>query len=198
MILIATRNRGKLDEYRELLGDLGLDLRTLDDVPNAPPEPPEDAPTYAENARRKATEYARATEMLTIADDSGLEVDALGGEPGVRTKRYFGENVPPGKRNRRLLELLPGRTDRGARFVCAIALAWPDGRVEIFEGECRGRIAERPAGTLGFGYDPVFVPEGHDRTLAELPAEEKNRISHRGRASAKLRERLAVLFENEA
>ena len=162
---------------------------------DAPPEPPEDAPTYRENVVTKARTYARATGMLTIADDSGLEVSALGGEPGVRTKRYFGEGLSDAERNRRLLDLLRGRDDRSARFVCAIALAWPDGRVETFEGVCPGRIAHAPAAKpgWGFGYDPVFIAEGEARTMAELPPEEKNRISHRGRAVAKLRERLAAL-----
>jgi XTP/dITP diphosphohydrolase len=111
----------------------------------------------------------------------------------VRTKRYFGNDVADSERNRRLLERLRAVSDRRARFVCVIALAWPDGRVETFEGVCAGRIAERPAGTNGFGYDPVFEPEGYDVTMAQLPSDVKNRISHRGRAAAKLRRRLVSL-----
>lgn len=189
-LLVATTNRGKLVEYTELLAGLPVRVRSLADLSDPPQEPPEDAPSYAENAVVKARAHARATQMLTIADDSGLEVSALGGAPGVRTKRYFGDALSDDERNRRLLALLAGRADRAARFVCVIALAWPDGRTEIFEGACAGRIAESPVGGGGFGYDPIFIAEGHDRTMAELPPEEKNRISHRGRAAAKLRRRL--------
>ncbi len=193
-LLVATTNRGKLAEYAGLLAGVPVRVRSLADLGALPPEPHEDAASYAENAVVKAGAYARGTAMLAVADDSGLEVRALGGAPGVRTKRYFGDDVPDVERNRRLLELLRGSADRSARFVCVIALAWPDGRVETFEGECAGRIAEAPAGEGGFGYDPIFVARGHDRTMAELPPEEKNRISHRGRAAAKLRDRLATLF----
>ena len=131
-----------------------------------------------------------------MADDSGLEVAALDGAPGVRTKRYFGEEATDAERNAKLVGLLGGRADRGARFVCVIGLAWPDGRVEAFEGECHGRIAEIPAGSRGFGYDPVFVPDGEHRTMAELPEETKDLISHRGRAAAKLRDRLRELVRS--
>ena len=191
--LVATTNRGKLHEYEQLLAGAPLRLRSLGDLAASLPEPPEDAPTYAENAIVKAREYASGSGLLTIADDSGLEVAALGGDPGVRTKRYFGEGVSDTERNRRLLERLRSVPDRTARFVCVTALAWPDGRVETFEGVCDGHIADAPAGTNGFGYDPVFVPEGHDVTMAQLPSEVKNRISHRGRAAAKLRDRLEAL-----
>lgn len=192
-LLLATTNRGKLAEYAELLAAAPVRLRSLADLAAIPPEPAEDAETYAENATTKARLYARATGTLTIADDSGLEVQALGGAPGVRTRRYFGDDASDAERNRRLLTLLLGRGDRAARFVCVIALAWPDGRVETFEGECPGRIAGAPAGERGFGYDPIFIADGYDRTTAELPPAEKHRISHRGRAAAKLRERLGQL-----
>ena len=191
--LVATTNRGKLHEYEQLLAGAPLRLRSLGDLAASLPEPPEDAPTYAENAIVKARDYASGSGLLTIADDSGLEVAALGGDPGVRTKRYFGEGVSDTERNRRLLERLRSVPDRTARFVCVTALAWPDGRVETFEGVCDGHIADAPAGRSGFGYDPVFVPEGHDVTMAQLPSEVKNRISHRGRAAAKLRDRLEAL-----
>ncbi len=157
-----------------------------------PPEPSEEAATYAQNAAAKALTYARATGLLTVADDSGLEVAALEGAPGVFTRRYFGEGLSDAERCRRLLALLGDRADRGARFVCVIALAWPDERLETFQGMCLGRIAPEPREIpgRGFGYDPVFVPDGGERTMAELPPEEKNAISHRGRAAAKLRARL--------
>lgn len=192
-VLVATTNPGKVGEYAELLRGAPVRVRSLDDLPSMPPEPPEDADTYAENAIAKAREYAAASGLLAVADDSGIEVEALGGAPGVRTKRYFGDDLADAERNQRLLERLGARRDRAARFVCVIALAWPDGRVETFEGDCPGRIADAPAGRNGFGYDPVFVPEGYDETLAELPTEVKHRISHRGRAAAKLRARLAEL-----
>ena len=189
-LLVATTNRGKLREYRELLADARVRLRSLADLDAQPSEPPEDADSFAENAIVKARAYAEATRLITVADDSGLEIAALGGAPGVRTKRYFGEGLSDAERNARLLERLRGAPDRTARFVCVIALAWPGGHVETFEGICPGRIADAPAGANGFGYDPVFVPEGYTRTIAELPTEVKNRISHRGRAAAKVRARL--------
>ncbi|HEY8807381.1 MAG TPA: non-canonical purine NTP pyrophosphatase, partial [Candidatus Limnocylindria bacterium] len=137
-LLLGTRNAGKVAELRALLKGLDLELETVADLADPPPDPPEDSPSYAENAIFKALAYARATGIDTIADDSGLEVDALGGAPGVRSRRYFGEDVSPADRNRMLLGLLDGVTDRTARFVAVIALAQPDGRVETFDGEVRG------------------------------------------------------------
>jgi XTP/dITP diphosphohydrolase len=190
-LLLGTRNPGKIAELRALLRGLDVDLRGLADLTDPPPDPPEDAPSYAENAIFKARAYARVTGLPTIADDSGLEVDALGGAPGVRSRRYFGDNVAPDDRNRMLLGLLDGVTVRTARFVAVIALAQPDGRVETFDGEVKGEIAGSPRGADGFGYDPVFVIENDGRTMAELPQHEKNAISHRGLAAAKLRAALA-------
>jgi XTP/dITP diphosphohydrolase len=190
-LLLGTRNPGKITELRALLTGLDVDLRGLADLTDPPPDPPEDAPSYAENAIFKARAYARATGLPTIADDSGLEVDALGGAPGVRSRRYFGDDVAPDDRNRMLLGLLDGVTDRTARFVAVIALAQPDGRVDTFDGEVKGEIAGSPRGADGFGYDPVFVIENDGRTMAELPQHEKNAISHRGLAAAKLRAALA-------
>ena len=128
--------------------------------------------------------------LRTVADDSGLEVDALRGAPGLRSRRFFGEEATPAERNAKLLALLEGVEARGARFVCVVALASPDGHVELFDGEVRGEIALAPKGEHGFGYDPMFVIAGDGRTMAELPADEKHRISHRGLAVAKLREHL--------
>jgi XTP/dITP diphosphohydrolase len=190
-LLVGTANAGKAAEYRRLLAGLDLELLTLDELAARPAEPAEDAPTYGENAARKAEAYLRATGIAAVADDSGLEVDALGGLPGVRSRRYFGEDVPAERRNVLLLALLDGVEDRGARFACAVALALPDAETELFEGEVRGEIARAPSGQAGFGYDPVFVVAGDGRTMAELPAEEKDRLSHRGLAVAKLRSRLA-------
>jgi XTP/dITP diphosphohydrolase len=157
-----------------------------------PAEPPEDAATFAENASAKARAYAAGSGLQTIADDSGLEVYALRGAPGVRSRRFFGEDASAEERNAKLLALLDGVQDRSARFVCVTALASPDGHIELFEGEVHGEIAEAPRGETGFGYDPVFVIAGDERTMAELASEEKHRISHRGLAGAKLRARLAA------
>jgi XTP/dITP diphosphohydrolase len=190
-LVLGTRNPGKVAELRALLRGLDLELVAVADLPDAPPEPVEDAPSYAENAVAKAIAYARDTGLPAVADDSGLEVDALGGAPGVRSRRFFGDDVTPAERNRMLLALLDGVSDRTARFVAVIALAQPDGRVETFDGEVRGEIAESPRGDDGFGYDPVFVIAEDGRTMAEVPRDEKNAISHRGLAAAKLRAALA-------
>jgi XTP/dITP diphosphohydrolase len=162
-----------------------------EDLDPVPPEPEEDAATFAANASHKARTYAAASGLRTVADDSGLEVDALRGAPGLRSRRFFGENATAAERNEKLLALLDGVEARGARFVCVTALAWPDGRVELFDGEVRGEIGLAPRGQHGFGYDPLFVIARDGRTMAELPHEEKHRISHRGLAAAKLRAFLA-------
>lgn len=189
--LIGSANPGKLREYREILAGLDLELLAPSDLDPVPPEPDEDAATFAENASMKARAYAVASGLQTIADDSGLEVYALRGAPGVRSRRFFGEDASAEERNAKLLALLDGVEDRSARFVCVTALASRDGRVELFEGEVHGEIAASPRGEAGFGYDPVFVIAGDGRTMAELPSEEKHRVSHRGLAGAKLRARLA-------
>jgi len=191
-VLLGSTNPGKLREYREILQGLDLELVAPSDLDPVPPEPDEDAHTFAENASAKARAYATASGLRTIADDSGLEVYALRGAPGVRSRRFFGEDASAEERNAKLLALLNGALDRSARFVCVTALASPDGHVELFEGEVHGEIAEAPRGEAGFGYDPVFVIAGDGRTMAELPSEEKHRVSHRGRAGAKLRARLAA------
>ena len=189
-LLIGSGNPGKQREYRELLAGLDLDLVVPDDLDPVPPEPEENGKTFAENAAQKARAYAAASGLRTVADDSGLEVDALRGAPGLRSRRFFGEDATAAERNTKLLALLEGVEARGARFVCVTALASPDGRVELFDGEVRGEIALAPSGEQGFGYDPLFVIAGDGRTMAELPAHEKHRISHRGLAVAKLRAHL--------
>jgi XTP/dITP diphosphohydrolase len=186
-LLIGSGNPGKQREYRELLAGLDLDLVAPDDLDPVPPEPKETAATYAENASHKARAYAAATGLGTVADDSGLEVDALRGAPGVRSRRFFGDDATAAERNEKLLALLDGVKQRGARFVCVTALAWPDGRALLFDGEVRGEIGLASRGEQGFGYDPLFVIAGDGRTMAELPADEKHRISHRGLAAAKMR-----------
>ena len=186
-LLIGTGNPGKQRDYRELLAGLELDLVVPADLDPAPPEPDETGATFAENASHKARTYAAASGLRTVADDSGLEVDALRGAPGLRSRRFFGDDASAAERNEKLLALLDGVTSRGARFVCVAALASPDGRVELFDGVVRGEIALAPRGEQGFGYDPLFVLAGDGRTMAELPAHEKHRISHRGLAVARLR-----------
>ncbi len=186
-LLIGSGNPGKQHEYRELLAGLDFDLAVPDDLDPAPPEPDETGATFAENALHKARTYAAASGLRTVADDSGLEVDALRGAPGLRSRRFFGDDASATERNEKLLALLDGVTSRGARFVCMTALASPDGRVELFDGEVRSEIALAPRGHQGFGYDPLFVIAGDGRTMAELPAPEKHLISHRGLAVAKLR-----------
>ena len=191
LVLIGSGNPGKQREWRELLAGIDAVFVVPQELDPAPPEPAEDGATFAANAMHKARAYAVATGLRTVADDSGLEVDALRGAPGLRSRRFFGEDASAAERNTRLLALLEGVTERRARFVCVAALAWPDGRVETFDGEVRGEIGLSPRGTRGFGYDPLFVIEGDGRTMAELDSLAKHRISHRGLAAAKLRARLA-------
>jgi len=191
-LLIATHNEGKKREYEELLAGAGVELASLSDV-GIHQSVPEEGDTYAENALLKARGYAALSGMLTLADDSGIEVDALGGAPGVRTARYAGEEASDAERNALLLRNIEGvpNAERTARFRCVIALAWPDGRTAVVEGVVEGRIALEPRGEHGFGYDPIFFVPEYGRTMAELPEEVKNRISHRARAAAAAAELLA-------
>ncbi|NNL86298.1 MAG: RdgB/HAM1 family non-canonical purine NTP pyrophosphatase [Myxococcales bacterium] len=185
-LVVATSNPGKLLEFRALLGELPLSLRILSAFPEV--LLPEEGDDYTENAIAKAETSARETGRPALADDSGLEVDALGGRPGVRSARYGGPELSDPQRTARLLEELSAAPEgrRSARFVCVAALALPDGRTTVRRGVCEGRILGEARGAAGFGYDPIFAPEGEDRALAELPAPAKNRISHRGRALAEL------------
>ncbi|HZP95044.1 MAG TPA: RdgB/HAM1 family non-canonical purine NTP pyrophosphatase [Candidatus Limnocylindria bacterium] len=192
VLLIGSGNPGKQREWRELLAGVDAVLVVPQDLDAVPAEPDEEGETFADNAAHKARAYAAATGLRTVADDSGLEVDALRGAPGLRSRRFFGEDATAEERNSRLLALLEGVEARGARFVCVAALAAPDGRVELFEGEVRGEIGHAPRGGQGFGYDPIFVIAGDGRTMAELGPDEKHAISHRGLAAAKLRARLAA------
>ena len=191
-LLIATHNRGKLIEYQELLAVLPLELVTLDDV-GIRDDIAETGATFAENARAKAIGYAHISNLLTLADDSGLEVDALGGEPGVHSERYAGENKSDPERIAFLLDKLREvpRDKRTARFRCAIGIASPRGEVWECQGACEGEITFTPRGTHGFGYDPVFHFPERGVTMAELPTAEKNRVSHRARAARGAREILA-------
>ena len=193
-LLVATRNRGKLRELASLLSDVPMRLVSLDDV-GVDDEVEETGATFEENAVLKAATYARASGLTTLADDSGLEVDALGGEPGVRSARYAGPDADDEMRVRFLLGKLKETPSGGrqGRFRCVIAVASPDGRARTFAGACEGVIAGAPRGRNGFGYDPVFLFPETGRTMAELSAEEKAAVSHRGKAA-----RLAAAALREA
>jgi XTP/dITP diphosphohydrolase len=195
-VVIATRNSGKLREIRQILAPLGLRILSLRDFPEIP-EILEDGRTFAENAAKKATPVARLTRRVAIADDSGLAVDALDGRPGVFSSRYAGEGASDLDRYHKLLQEMAGVPlgQRAAVFVCAMAVASPEGKVEIVEGECRGEIASSPRGNEGFGYDPVFFFPDLQKTMAELEPEAKNRISHRARALEKLKQILPNFLE---
>ena len=182
-LLAATGNAHKVDEMRAILAPAGVRLLSARDVGGLP-EVDEDGATFRENAIKKACAIAAATGRRVIADDSGLEVAALDGAPGVRSARYAGAGGNDGRNVAKLLAALDGRSDRRARFVCVVAVAGPEGLVGTAEGEVRGSIGDQPRGQGGFGYDPVFIPDGYEQTFAELPAEVKNAMSHRGRALA--------------
>jgi XTP/dITP diphosphohydrolase len=188
-LLIATSNQGKMAELRSLLEPLSLRLRNLAEFREVA-EVAETGTSFTENAILKARGYAMQTELWTLADDSGLEVDALDGAPGVYSARYGGEGLPDADRTQRLLETLSqtGSADRHARFVCVIAIADPRGEVSnVSTGICEGRIAFAPRGTNGFGYDPIFVPEGYEQSFGELTTKIKEKISHRACALAAAR-----------
>lgn len=194
-LLIATGNSGKLREIRALLSDLPITLLSLADFP-AIEVVAETGSTFAENASLKACGYGRQSRAFTLADDSGLEVDALDGAPGVLSARYLSKQASYGDRIRALLaELERAATqERTARFVCAVAIASRNGDIlYTTQAACEGRIADAPHGSSGFGYDPVFIPNGFQQTFGELPADVKNQISHRGRALATARQFLASL-----
>lgn len=183
-LIIATRNPGKLREFRELWADAaaaGLEIVGAGELPGLP-EIEEDGATLEENAIRKAAGVHTATGEWALADDSGVEVDALGGEPGVHSAIYAGPQRDPEANNRKLLGALAGCSNRRARFRCVLALAGPGFPPATVEGRCEGVITTEPRGEHGFGYDPLFIPDGFSKTFAELSAEEKNRISHRARA----------------
>jgi len=187
VLVIATRNRKKVEEIRRILEGVAVELLSLDDFPGCP-EVAEDADTFEGNAVKKAIEVAHFTGKPSVADDSGLEVYALKGAPGVLSARYAGTGADDQKNLAKLLAELQGteKSRRGGHFVCVIALAFPNGRVETFHGVAEGRIGTEPRGFNGFGYDPVFYPRGHRATFAEMSADEKDALSHRGIALRKL------------
>lgn len=192
-VLLATRNAGKVDELRQILAEAAphVELVGLDAVEEYP-ETPETELTFAGNALLKARDGVKHTGLATIADDSGLAVDALNGMPGVLSARWAGAAKDDAANNALLLEQLADVADehRGAKFVCAAAIVWPDGRELVVHGEMPGRVGRGPKGAGGFGYDPLFTPDGFDRTSAELSPAEKNAVSHRGKAFRELASRL--------
>jgi len=194
-LLFATHNPGKLRELRELVGSL-FEVVSLREVPDLP-EVHEDETTFEGNARKKALAYARASGLPSLADDSGLCVDALGGRPGVSSARYA-----PGTDSQRVAKLLEEmrgvpEAQRHAEFRCALCLALPDGTHVIETGRCTGRIGMTPRGHNGFGYDPIFVLPTEGRTMAELSSEEKSQVSHRGEAFRRMRLHLVALAEGK-
>jgi len=205
-LLVATNNPGKVREYADLLADLPADL--LSDLPGPVSfilpaqegltfEVEETGETFEENARLKARAFAQASGLLTLADDSGLEVEALGGAPGVRSARYAGPGASDVDRYRKLLRALADVPEgqRSARFRCVVAVGLPDGTLYTAEGLCEGEIGFSPKGEHGFGYDPIFIVKGHQgKTMAELPPDVKNQISHRARALQAIRPVLARLI----
>ncbi|MBK9765784.1 MAG: RdgB/HAM1 family non-canonical purine NTP pyrophosphatase [Chloracidobacterium sp.] len=187
-LTIATLNQGKLVEIKRLLAGMPIEILSLLSLTN-PAEVEETGGTFAENAELKASQYAQMTGTSTLADDSGLEVAALGGRPGVHSARYGGAETGFDQKMAMILAELAdsGSADRSARFVCSMAIADPSGRiVHRADGICSGRIAPQPCGNGGFGYDPIFVPDGHNGTFGELSAAVKHEISHRARALAEI------------
>ncbi len=183
-LVVASHNRGKVREIRDLLAPFGIDVVSAGDL--ALPEPEETGATFAENAAIKALASATAAGGPALADDSGLAVTALGGDPGIYSARWAGPGKDFGVAMRKVEDALAGQDDRSAHFVCALCLAWPDGHTETFEGRVDGTLVWPPRGTRGFGYDPVFLADGQDITFGEMDPAAKHAMSHRARAFKRL------------
>jgi XTP/dITP diphosphohydrolase len=181
LLVVATRNRGKSKEIREFLHGFPVEIKDLNDFGSIP-EAVEDGETFEENAYKKASLTAKVLGFPALADDSGLEVEALGGEPGVRSARYAGPKASDEGNNLKLLEALSGATNRNARFCCVLSLAVPSGPALTYEATCEGLIVEAPRGLNGFGYDPLFYYPPLGKTFGEMTLEEKSKVSHRGKA----------------
>ncbi len=194
-LVIATRNPRKLEEIAAILGPLGVRTMALDTFADVPAVP-ETGETFEDNARTKALAYARATGEWTLADDSGLEVDVLDGRPGVRSSRWGGQDGNDRLNNETLMQALAAHPQEAwtARFRCVMALATPDRVLAVAEGACEGRITDQPAGSNGFGYDPHFYLPDLGRTMAQIPPELKNRLSHRAQALSAMKQRLTQLL----
>jgi XTP/dITP diphosphohydrolase len=192
VVALASRNPGKVREILEVSADWPVRWLTSERDPGSWPDVEETGATYLDNARLKAHAVADAMGVAALADDSGIEVDALGGAPGPRSARFAGDDASERENLDRLIELIRDvpPVGRGARYRCVAVLALPEGTELVAEGVCEGTLLTEPRGSGGFGYDPIFVPSGETRTMAELPAHEKDRISHRGRALRSLGEQL--------
>jgi XTP/dITP diphosphohydrolase len=186
ILVIATRNKGKTLEIKELLKGFPVEIKNLDDF-GPIPHLKEDGDTFDENAYKKASFAARILGLPALADDSGLTVEALDGAPGIHSARYAGENATDEQRYLQLLDEMEGKSNRKAAFECVISIAVPTGPALTYEARCEGLITLEPAGSNGFGYDPVFFYPPYNKTFAQITLEEKNRISHRGKALAELR-----------
>ncbi len=184
-VVLATSNEGKFKEFQKILEDAVSELISLKDL-DSPPEVIEDGQTFRDNALKKARAICRFSGKPTLADDSGIVVDALGGRPGVYSARYAGENATDKDNINKLLTELGDNPNRAARFVCCLALVFPNGEKIVVDGKCEGVITKVPKGEGGFGYDPVFFVPGHEMTMAEIAPETKNTISHRANAARSL------------
>lgn len=198
IVVAASRNRHKIEEIDAITKKFGMHIISRDEAGVPDIEITEDGQTFEDNSLKKAREIMKLCGQITIADDSGLMVDCLDGAPGVYSARFAGEDGNDEKNNQKLLMLLEGVPEekRTAEFVSVITMVYPDGNIIIARGECRGRIITEPAGDNGFGYDPLFVPDGYDRTFAQLTAEEKNSVSHRAAALEKLKKLLGENMKN--
>jgi XTP/dITP diphosphohydrolase len=187
ILVIATRNKGKTTEIKDLLKNYPVEIKNLNDF-GPIPQIEETGDTFDENAYKKASFTARVLGLPALADDSGLSVEALGGAPGVYSARYAGDDATDEERYLKLLKEMKGKSDRRAAFECVVSIAVPSGPALTYEARCEGLIAENPSGTRGFGYDPVFFYPPYKKTFAELSLREKNRISHRGKAFAEIKD----------
>ncbi len=192
-IVIATKNEGKVREIKKILSDMPVDVVSMNEE-GIDIEIEENGSTFEDNALIKAKSVKSLTDGIVIADDSGLEVDSLGGAPGVYSARFAGDEADDGKNNAKLLSMMQGLSNRTARFVCSIAVVLPDGSHYVVRGECRGEIAHEPAGSNGFGYDPLFYMREYNSTMAQLDIDMKNKISHRARALQLMKDRLREIL----
>ena len=193
-LLVASKNKKKIKELKEILEPAGVIVLTSEDIGGIP-DVEENGTSFEENASLKAIEIAKLTGNYVFADDSGLEVEALNDAPGIYSARYAGENATDQERIDKLLYNLKNEVNRKARFVCVIAISDKKGNTKTFRGEIYGRIIEKPKGSSGFGYDPVFIPDGYNQTFAELSQEIKNKISHRANALAKAKQEILKIAE---